>query len=219
MTFQVYIQAHPKRREMAEALTASLEGSEIVYDPDPLGFPSPWRTYRTALERHIARENPPDHLLILQDDVTPCRNLLPAVSRVIAARPNHIVSLFVAHQPRVSRDAIWKACDADETFTVLPRGWWVPALALIWPTPLIAPALEFVDTQRWPPAFRADDEIIGHIARKFVLDIHATVPCLIEHLDVVPSVVGMRRAAGGQNLDRVSCCFIGNDDPLGIDWR
>lgn len=213
----VAIQTHPAREAMARALGARIPGATLVFDPDPLGYRSPWRTYRTALEAQVHADNGATHLLVIQDDAEPCTNFLPAVHLTAAARPDGLVVLFVGGQPRTLRDAVWGACNRDETFALCPPAQWVPAVAVIWPVPVIAPALEWVTAQRYPEKFTADDEIIGRVKTALNLQAWATVPNLVEHPDVVPSLVGKLRAMAGRNPDRVSCCFI-DGDPLAIPW-
>lgn len=219
MALGVLIQTHPAREELSEALRSSLGGSERVVDPNPTGYPSPWRTYRTALERAFQRENEWSHVLILQDDAEICSNFLPALDRIIPCRPDDLICLFVGGQPRESRDAVWAACENNDTFAWLPRDRWVPAIAVIWPIHRIRPALEWVDRQGWPERFSADDEIIGRIKLAQEVPVWATVPNLVEHPDMVPSLAGGNKAAQGWNVDRISCCFIDDRDPLEVDWR
>lgn len=215
----VAVQTHPTREEMARALAARIPGAEIVLDPAPTEYRSPWRTYRHALERQLASNNRATHLLVIQDDTEICRNFWGGLHKVVAARPFDLISLFVGGAPYNSRDAVWAACDRDETFALLPTAQWVPAIAVVWPTPVIGPALDWAAAQRWPPRFTADDEIIGRIKTALGLQAWATVPNLVEHPDVVPSLVGKMRAMAGKNLDRVSCCFPEGLDPLTIDWK
>lgn len=217
MNVAVHVQAHPSRAEMAEALQAQIPGSRIVYDPCPANErPSAWRTYRACLEQvpHDAT-----HLLIVQDDALLCRDFAEVLPRVAAARPNHIVCLFVAGVPQIAANAIMRACAADLPFADIMVTGWMPAVATMWPRSEIAPSLAYVDAQRWPDNFTADDEIIGRCARALSIPVVATVPSLVEHPDEVQSIAGQWRPMAGKNLRRVAACFIADDcDPLAIDW-
>lgn len=219
MRLRVAIQTHPRRALMAQALADQIPGAELAIDPEPDGYPSPWRTYRHALET-IPRGND-THLLILQDDVLLCDHFVPAVHAAIAARPDRLLSFFVAGQPFDHVEAVWKASALGEHWAVLPNERWCPAIALAWPRRHIAPCLAYVDTKKWPVTFRADDEIIGRYLREGALECAlASVPSLVEHPDLVPSIVAARRASGGINPNRIATCFIQDGcNAAEIDWR
>lgn len=94
----------------------------------------------------------------------------------------------------------------------------MPVVALAWPAALIRPALDYVDAQDWPPAFRSDDEIAGRCLRHLRAEAYATVPSLVQHEDVLPSLIG-RKAAAGADPARVAYCFASADcDVATIDW-
>lgn len=200
---------------MADALARATE-AQIVLDPDPDGVRSPWRTYRAALEStpHFAT-----HRLILQDDVTLCRDFLEVATRAITAQPERLISFFVGGLPREHARMVLRGCERDLSWAELDCKRWTPALALAWPVEMIRPFLDFVDRKEWPEAaLRADDEIIGKFMRHENLLPLATVPSLVEHEDVVPSLIGRRHRAG-RDSSRVAACFIHPDcDPLSIDW-
>lgn len=201
----VAIQAHPRRADHAEALAAAA-AAEIVYDPEPNSrFPSPWRTYRAALECTPADAT---HRLIIQDDVELCDGFSAAAAAAVASRPDSVLVLFHGGQPRVNVPALNRALATGNPWAVLDRAQWVPVVALVWPVRLIEPFLAFVDAQAWPPAFRADDEIVGRGLRALGEQPLACVPSLVQHPDVTPSLVG-RRARGGADLGRVAAHYTG----------
>lgn len=217
MRLSIAIQHHPRRAAIVPALVDAIGGHvEVVSDPAPDDpFPSPWRTYAHALERTPIRAT---HRVILQDDVFVCRDFARAVEDAVAARPDRLLSLFVAGAPAEHARAVRQACQADHPWCELDYMRWCPAVALVWPIRLIPACLEFVEAQRWPDAFRADDEIIGRFLRQARERPLATVPSLVEHPDVEPSLVGDRTAAG-RDHGRVAACFIHPDcDPTSIDW-
>lgn len=199
---------------MAEAL-AERVGGEVVFDPDPLGYPSPWRTYRHALT--LTPENA-SHRVVIQDDAHVCVNFTEALEHVVAARPDSPIVLFVAGHPKEHVRVLMRACDRDEPFAVLPPDQWVPAVAVIWPVGVIRPILDWVDEQDYPVQFRADDEILGRATRALSIPILCTVPSLVEHPDITPSIMGKYRSKAGEDPNRVAACFI-DGDPLDIDWH
>lgn len=96
----------------------------------------------------------------------------------------------------------------------------MPAVAILWPVALIGPMLGWVDENpgkcgRQPP--RADDAVLGAWKRHTQTPVMATVPSLVEHPDREPSLIG-RKAAAGRNRGRVAGIYIGDADPLEIDW-
>lgn len=216
MNISVTIQTHPLRLEMAELLAAEI-GADVTVDPDPdHPLRSPWRCYRHALETTPADAT---HRVVIQDDVTACRDFAAVLPAAVAARPYRLLSFFVGGVPIEHSRAIMQSCENDDSWAQLDAQRWCPAVALAWPVQLIEPFLQFVDAQPWPETFRSDDEIIGHWLRASNQLALATVPSLIEHPDVVESLLGPRRNWAGENRGRVAACFIHPDcDPHSIDW-
>jgi hypothetical protein len=217
VVLSVAVQHHPDRADLAAQLLRDLDGlAELVVDPDPrhrLG--SPWRTYRRCLE---STPEAATHRLILQDDALPCRNLVHHAARVAAAWPDRLVTLYVGGNMRLGAPRIVQAAQAGRSWAELPRYTWIPAVALLWPVPMIARFLHWIDDRNYPDAFRADDERIGRWLRKTGHVPVATVPSLVDHPDDVPSLIGTRNR-GGRDPSRVSVCWIGDCDPIGVDWR
>jgi hypothetical protein len=212
----IAIQAHPDRAYLAEPLAAET-GAEIVYDPEPdAQWRSPWRTYRHAL-----LTAPPEvtHRLILQDDALVCPNFAVAARAAIAARPDAVIAFYVGGAPYHQAEAVREACKRDDAWAVLENAHWLPAVAVSWPRPHIEEIVPWVDSQGWPEKFRADDEILGRYLREHRLRALATVPSLVDHPDVEPSLVGTR-TRGGDDPARVAACYIGDcaGCALEIDW-
>ena len=195
------IQAHPSRQEMADALANAI-GASITWDPEPNGFRSAWRTYRRCLE---TRPDGITHLAVIQDDATPCRGFPVAVRNAVAARPDKLIALFVSNAAREHAEAIHQAAHRGDDWALLRSDRWFPAVANVWPVALIDPLLAFVDAQNWPQAMRADDEIIGRFLRSEGISALATVPSLVEHEDMVESLLG-KRARFGEDSGRLGTC-------------
>ena len=202
---------------MASQLARELPGSVCVFDPKPHERRSPWRTYRWCLERALLTDW--THLLVLQDDTRLCRDFELLLPRVVAAQPDSLLVLFCAAVPVQSARAIRNACWYDLPFATLNVQDWVPVVATVWPVKYIRPALAWVDRQRWPAEFVADDEITGRVARALGLTVYATAPSLVEHPDEAQPVNGGRRPLAGRDENRVAYCFAGDDhDLLDVDW-
>lgn len=213
MNLSVAIQTHPLRSGLAASLAEEV-GAEVVLDPEPDGPRSPWRCYREALSTSPADAT---HRVIVQDDATVCRSFRAALDLVVAARPEHLIALYVGGMPRRSAQAVMSACEAGETFAVMPaHDVWVPAVALVWPTSVIADVLAY--TEGVSAKVTADDSVIARAVRSLRLPYVATVPSLVEHLDNVPSVAHVGRRTG-DTCWRMAVCFIEDDcDPLEVDW-
>lgn len=217
MLLSIGIQTHELREPLALELAEMIDRPcELVFDPAPRGTPSPWRTYRHALET-----TPTDatHRLVIQDDAIPCLGFVPALERAIAARPDDLLVLFVGGMPTEHARTLLRACEAGSRWAALNSARWCPAVAVVWPTGLIGEFLAFTDKRRWGDRLTADDEIIGRWCRVAGRQPLATVPSLVQHPDDIPSLNG-RRQANGRDPTRVAACFIDVDelDPMTIDW-
>lgn len=219
----VAIQHHPKRPYLVEPLLAALAPGpepDVVADPEPDGHPSPWRTYRHALETAPAGAT---HRLVIQDDAHPCRDFQEAARRAVSARPEALVVFCVLGAPRSWAARVMVAAGAGRSWAELDvhrLRTWVPVVAISWPVSLVEPVLGWIDRQRWPATFVADDEVVGRAANGLRLPTFATVPSLVEHPDDVESAVGRRTPRHGLDHQRVAACFIDDEecDPLSIDW-
>lgn len=216
MRVQIVIQHDPRRSDLLPGLLAAIPSARVISDPDPDSpTRSPWRCYRACLE---ALERDATHLLIVQDDAEPCRDFEETVTAIVTAHPSDPVCLFVPGLGNNQR-LILAACYRDERYARLDPNDPVclPVVATVWPRPLIAPLLEYA--ARMPPSRRADDGITGEWSRQNLVPVIATVPSLVEHRDLVPSLVGTSHY-GGINPARVAACWIGQEmTPLQLDWR
>lgn len=201
---------------MAATLAAAIGGPvDIVYDPEPDSpIRSPWRTLR-----HLLEQTPDDasHRLHIQDDAAVCRNFRAAVEAAVGARPGRLLVFYVGANSMVYSRAILAACERDLPWVELGYAHWCPTVAACWPAGLIPQLLDYVDGQRWPPKFVADDEIVGRFVRAVGHKPLASVPSLVEHPDMVDSIMSRRR-----NGARRAACWWGDCDECGdaalIDW-
>ncbi len=186
----------------------------MISDPDPEDrLSSPWRTYRECLS------SPPEgvsHLLVLQDDVLPCRHLLPVCARVARGVP---VCLFLGGAPVRTAVEASRAHRRGERFVSVHAESYVPVVAVLWPVEVAERCLQWTMVNRLPgdPRPRSDDAVIGRWARIEREEIVATVPSLVQHPDVEPSLIG-RKARAGRSPWRVAHLWIGDEDPLLIEW-
>ncbi len=212
----VIVQHHPNRADLLPDLLLALGDAIVIPDIDPQGFPHPWRCYQACLE--AASDLPhATHACILQDDVTPCRAFREALAAAVAARPDRVLVLFHGGAPRQNVLRLTRALASGETWVELAASPWVPAVAVVWPIRLVCPVVCWVEEQEYPRGFKADDEIIGRALRAFDETVLVCVPSIIQHEDVVPSLAG-QKARGGADPNRVAAYWIGDGDPLELDW-
>lgn len=221
----IAIQHSPARAELVRDLLRDLGHPDVVElaaDPAPppddapptSPLRSPWRTYRHALE------TTPDwatHRLVLQDDVIVCPGFVDAAAAALTARPSRVVTFYVGGNHRQAAARVVHAAQQGHSWTDIPHFNWIPAVALAWPVALLPPFLAWVDQQRWPPSFRADDQIIGMFLRRQGQLPVATVPSLVDHPDDVPSLISNRHRGGRDRL-RIAACWVGGCDVSLIDW-
>lgn len=216
MRISAAIQHHPSRAALVPPLAAALAplAVEVVHDLEPeTPSPATWPTYRRALAG-----TPPwaTHRLVVQDDALPCALFASTVALAVAARPGRVIVLCVCGQPHEAAHDVLTARDRGEPFVDLERTRWLPTIAVVWPVEVIPRVLEFAASAGWPADFLADDEVLGRALLGLGLVAVATVPSLVDHPDVVPSVIGRHPAAAGGRPERVAAYFL--EDPSGVDW-
>lgn len=199
---------------MAEALAARLPEAELVVDPEPDGVRNPWRTYREALDSTPAWAT---HRVIVQDDVTLCRRFGEALEAAVGAQPDRVIVLFHGGQPREDLIYLDRGIAAGRPLVELRSRRWVPVVANVYPARVVCPIVCWTVEQDWPQLFRADDEVIGRALRALNEPVLAAAPSLVQHEDVVPSLIG-RRARAGEDPARVAHRFCGDADPMLLDW-
>lgn len=85
-----------------------------------------------------------------------------------------------------------RALATGERWMLFPSAAFVPLVAIAYPAVVVERFLAFTNPDVWPSARRvppADDSVVCHFARRSRLEVWATVPCLVDHRDDVPSLV------------------------------
>jgi hypothetical protein len=146
-------------------------------------------------------------------------NFAEAVTRIADAN-ERLVSLFIAHDPRVMAGRQLQAAKAGECYFTYGVSQFVPAIALLWP---VAKARDFLTWARSGVRLpgqpmsdgtidtRSDDAVIGDWHRRRQEHVLCTAPSLVEHMPDVESIIG-------KPLGRKAKLFIGEGDPLTYAW-
>lgn len=204
---------HSPGRESIERLLKDLPPDvEIIEDSV-----SPWSGYQRCLS------DLPDagHVLVLQDDCIIARNFLPALVRIAEANECTPVSLFLSKAPRRTHNLALLRWGRSRYVDVHPQDL-VHVVGILWP---VVKAREFMEwiTEN-PKRIRgleegtSDDAHVTRWARLAGQRIRCTVPSLVQHLDDVPSIVNAHRVAEGRDSGRTAAFWIGDGDPLELDW-
>lgn len=199
------VQHHPDRASLLRPLLARLPaGSVVVLDPNPVdGTRSPFRTYVEALRVPVADDV--THLLVVQDDAVPCERFPERMLERLEEKPDDLVAFF-APGAATHRTSVLRAAQKNQTWARL-HGGWIPCVALCWP---VYRAREFVEHARVRygdlEKHRADDAPIGYWTMRNRIPVYATVPSLVEHPDIEPSLIGKKNSSG-RNRARVAAIF------------
>lgn len=175
-----------------DALTRILpllpKDAEVITD-DPGGDRRrPMRGYLKCLE------NPPldtTHLCVIQDDALPCKTFARSVREAVGERPDDVVSLFVGGLPGRTGKEFLGALARGERWSPIYFREIHHVVALVWPVPLVENFLTWYATAKIPipVPHDSDDAVIGFWARTQHRLFWATVPCLVEHPDDLPSTI------------------------------
>ncbi len=182
----VVIMHHPARRDRIPALLEACSPltPRVINDPRPAGPPSPLRTAKLAW---AAIADDATHHVVLQDDVIPIRGFAQHLTRAIASRPRHAITLCVHWKSPQNSYYVRRAAAAGAPWALLSRTEWTPTLGLVLP---IADARELsAYLSRLPDELVDDDCNVTPFCNERGLTVLATVPHLLEHGDG-PSLSG-----------------------------
>ena len=129
-----------------------------------------WGGVKYTLEQY---EQDDTHMLIVQDDVLPCKHLTETAERLAELRPNNPITLFT-NRPRVEQ------CKA-QGLPWLRVGKWLMTQAYIVPIPMIVEFLKYCD-EHIDDKIYYDDNRWAMFCWYNKIDVFATAPSLVEHL-------------------------------------
>lgn len=215
VAYRVQYAPHPER-DPARLLASLPPEAEVITDPEPGPPPgNPWRGYQLCLT------NLPNcsHVCLLQDDAIVCRNFPAAVELIAAANPDSPVVLFFPGLKMSTTKAYTQAVAKERPYCDLHFHDLMPVVGVLWPRHVAESFREWAKTAVIPgrqPAL-SDDAAAGHWQRVTGTRIRVAVPSLVEHPDDRWSWIG-RKPWAGKDKGRVALMFIGDADPLEIDW-
>lgn len=169
-----------------------LHGFEVVADHVGIG---PAAVSEKAWRRGL--EMGATHHMVLQDDVILCERFTEACLAVAGAIPHECLSLFYGPRRGFDGGLRWGVCEG-------PWG-----QGIIMPRDLAQGYLDWAAAHLHPD-FRSSDARISVYLRAIRRQCFVPFPHLLEHADV-KSTIGNRKG-------RKAGHFIGDVDPLSIDW-
>lgn len=208
------VQSHPSRGDLLPRLLVYLPGAQVVFDPEPDAKPNPWRTYLACL---ASLDPDAFHLLVIQDDAIVCLDFLATVEKVIEARPDSPICLFI---PGVGllRQAMLDACYRGKQWAEIPRPAFVPVVAVVWPRADAEALLAYTEAKPFARGRTSDDANVAEWMRVTRRTFWMTVPSLVDHPDDVPSLMN-QPWMNGRNPARTACCWAGREwSPINLDW-
>lgn len=191
----------PGRKEALERLLSQLGScdSYSVWIEESPGKPHEWseRQWLRSL-----RDKEATHCLMLNDDVISCESFMKRLYGVLAARPNHIVSLY-------NQQPLAKEADAKGLRWITSRDGLI-GNAYVLPAHVLRHFLEWRSSALVPGTIEtlSEDQLINLYAMAHGFDIWHTVPALISHDETVPTCYGNAPVK----------CAVPPRDPMPTDW-
>jgi len=152
------------------------------------------------------------HLLVLQDDILPCKDLIPTVERLIEILPDEPITLFS------NKNSILEARNLGLNWVALRK--FLMAQAYIMPIPIIEDFLPWVEKHVKPEIYFDDNRWAMYFFYHKLL-VRATVPSLVEHLGWGETT--LRQVTPSYVFDfknRMAKWFIGVENSgLDINWE
>jgi hypothetical protein len=205
---QVTIQHHPQRPRylslLIDLLKPELENvSEFTVVSDDVSSASGMKKAFESIKRS-------DHLLVLQDDILPCRDLIATAELLSRLRPNAYISLFNAH-PVVSQ-----AVSQRKSWATLDVAWGTCAYLL--PTSWAQDYLAF--DSKIKQRIKADDVRLSTYLQVRGEPVYVTAPSLVDHICwYESSESGERVPLDNCAKFRVADYYIGFErSGLDVDW-
>ena len=174
MNLAVRIQATEQRKRWVDTLVVHLLNQEphnsdiqVVVDKSH----DLWSGAKATLQSYTQGFH--THVLLLQDDVLPCRDLIKTAEHLIELLPHEPITLFSNHS------AITKAREAGKHWALLKK--WLMAQAYIMPVEIIEDFIPWAERHIKPEIY-FDDNRWAMYFDYHNRGVYATAPSLVEHL-------------------------------------
>jgi hypothetical protein len=149
-----------------------------------------------------------------------CANFAQALGQVVEAYPEFPIVLFLGGFPQGMAARCRQGMIQGKRYLPLYPSPIVPMVAVCWPREKAQEFLAWSETFRFLPGHpvaRADDAVAATWMKKTRQTFMVTIPSLVEHPDVEPSVKGGdQKNAWGKDKQRVAVLFA--EDGLQYDW-
>lgn len=188
-------------QQIMERLTPDLDKLSGFYISDDVDKKGIWWNCKQAWNH---RPDDSTHHYVLQDDMLPCKNFIPALYRILELKPEDIIHLFASNL------AIHQALSEDKHWYTQIDGSWGGAILLprkhfSW--------IDWADEYLINFSDKSDDTRFDHYVACNQLKIWSVAPSLIEHIGYDKSLIG-----NSPKKWRLSRKYIGDQDPLDLDW-
>lgn len=197
----VAVMAHRKRKRWVPELAEQLGGAEVVWDRHN-------DRHETGLRAMLAYDPEATHHLIVQDDALLCRDLVPALEKMVTKTGEHPLGLYVGQTGPIN-------LTLDQMMRANQVGF-VPTEGPHWGVAIVLPNAHIPELAAWYEASTVDnyDKRISRWYGGRGISCWYTAPSLVQHRhEDNPSLVQ------GRNGGRMAAWFIGSDrSALDLDF-
>jgi len=204
---QLTIQHHPKRKRYLKLLTSFLDLDEV----DEFHIVKDQVNSASGMRKAFQSVKNPSitHLLVLQDDILPCRDLLKTSKQLIKLLPDQVISLFSVYDTD-------KPLSIGKHWAVIDRLYGLCAYIL--PVDLVKYYLDFEKNIK--ERIFADDVRLSMMLAYLGKNVYLTAPSLVEHICWDRTMQTSDRVAVENAVKfRIARNYIGFENSgLEIDW-
>lgn len=204
---------HPLRKTQLKKTLKSLKSSDITIIKDN-GVNSIWETAKRAW---LAYDKDATHHLVLQDDITACKNFLPALPHILKNMPDDACFSFCDNIKYMK-----EAYDNSHRWLLSNKVTHAQGLAI--PTSIIH---DWIDWSDWHvrEEYYHDDGRLEMFLIKHKIYIYHTIPSLLHHKDEGSVKRKIRQLSTPEDISKkdfepyMESIFAGEDfDPFTVDW-